>query len=639
MMQCCRCGWRVWLWAVGLALAAAGCSPTYHRKDADREVYRILDQARQRQVGLRALFSIEPAAEPPLVVLRRWHEARTVAAQGPGPVAKPPEGEPAGNGLPEQKDAARLTLADALELAARYSREYQSEKEDLYLAALALTLERHNWKPSFFATFTGAFSKDKTEKVAVDQLRDPTDGEKRAAVRAATATAAVTGTPVDRDVYDDAKTRTGESLRFAKSRTLETEVGVSQLLATGGEMTIRFTTNLARVSTTEPREAIASVLSAEIMQPLLRGGGRLVARENLTQAERDTVYAVRSFARFRRTFAVTITSQYFRVLQQRDTVINGWENYKQVRQLRQRSSEMAQAGRRAEFEVDQARQNELRARDSWVRALQQYQEQLDEFKITLGLPTEAAIELDPAEIDSLRRAGPGTVALTPEGAMATALERRLDLLNVRDQMEDGERTVTIARNGLSPDLAMRLGLSMASRERRRQVPMLDESGAEIGTVTVVDQRRPGRFSMQSGVFTAGVDGELPLDRKSERNAYRTALISLERAKRTTTQTEDQVKLSVRQVWRNLEQAAQSYHIQLASVDLAHRRVESTNDLLQRGDATVENVLDANDDLVNAQNALTRALIDHQLARLGLWRDTELLRVDEHGVWQELNHED
>ena len=43
--------------------------------------------------------------------------------------------------------------------------------------------------------------------------------------------------------------------------------------------------------------------------------------------------------------------------------------------------------------------------------------------------------------------------------------------------------------------------------------------------------------------------------------------------------------------------------------------------------------------MNAQNALTRALIDHRLARLALWRDTELLRVDEHGVWQDMDYED
>lgn len=611
------------------------CTPAYHKKDADREVYRILEKVRKRQVGMRALFTIEPAAEPPLVALRRWHEARTLAAKGPGPSEGVPKVEDFPDGLPRQEGTIRLTLSDALELAARYSREYQTEKENLYLAALALTLERYNWKPSFFAAFAGTVTKDKTGKVAVDDLRGATEGEKRTAKAAAKAM----GPGADTSVYNDAKTKTGVSARFAKTKSLTTDVGFTQLLATGGDFTIRLTTDLMRATTADPREAIGSVLTAEVVQPLLRGGGRLVARENLTQAERDTVYAVRSFARFRRTFVVNITSRYYRVLQQRDSVVNAWDNYQRLRQARARSADMANAGRLAEFEVDKARQEVLRARDSWVQALRQYQEQLDNFKITLGLPTEAAIALDPTEIDALRKAGPGPVKLTRERAVAIALERRLDLLNVNDQVRDGERLVKIARNGLAPDLAARLGVSVASRERSRSVPVLDGTGAEVGSVTVVDRRRPTRFSMHRGVFTAGVEGELPLDRKAERNAYRGALINLERARRAATETEDQVTLSVRQAWRSLLEAAESYKIQLAAVPLAERRVESTSILLQRGDADMDAVLRANDDLVDAQNALTRALIDHRLARLALWRDTELLRVDEHGVWQDMDYED
>jgi outer membrane protein TolC len=614
---------------VGAAALWTGCTPTYHKKDADREVYRLLEKVRKRQLGARSLFSIEPAAEAPLLALRRWREARAVAANGPGPSAAPKPGAVA-DGLPQQKDAVRLTLADALELAARYSREYQSEKEDLYLTVLALTLEQHNWKPSFFARFAGTLTKDKSAKVEADQLRGATGAEKRAAAAASGGT---------EDDFADAKTRTGVRSRFSKTKSLQTEIGVRQLLALGGEATVKVTTDLMRYTTQDPHETIGSVLTAEVVQPLLRGGGRLVARENLTQAERNTVYAVRSFARFRRTFCYDITSKYYRVLQQRDTVVNEWENYQRLGRSRERTADMAQAGRLPEFQVHQARQEELRAHDSWVRALRQYQEQLDNFKVVLSLPAEAAVELDPAEIEALRRAGPGTVRLTLERAMSAALKQRLDLLNVRDQTEDGERLVTIARNGLAPDLAVRLGVSVNSRERRRQVPVIGEDGVQTGTVTVVDKRRPAKFSMHRGTYTAGLEGELPLDRKSERNAYRAALISLERARRSQAETQDQVKLSVRQAWRNLLEAAESYKIQLASVELARRRVESTSDLLQRGDLDVDDVLKANEALVDAQNALTRALIDHRLARLALWRDTELLRVGENGVLQELNYDE
>ena len=94
-------------------------------------------------------------------------------------------------------------------------------------------------------------------------------------------------------------------------------------------------------------------------------------------------------------------------------------------------------------------------------------------------------------------------------------------------------------------------------------------------------------------------------------------------------------LSVRRAWRNLQEAAQTYQIQRRSVELARRRVRNADLMLERGTAIARDVLDARESLVNAENDLTRALIDHTLARLALWRDTELLEVGPDGVWREV----
>jgi hypothetical protein len=56
-------------------------------------------------------------------------------------------------------------------------------------------------------------------------------------------------------------------------------------------------------------------LSASVTQPLLRGSGRQIVQENLTQAERNALYQIRSFNRYRQTFVVSIVNDYYRVLQ------------------------------------------------------------------------------------------------------------------------------------------------------------------------------------------------------------------------------------------------------------------------------------------------------------------------------------
>ena len=561
-------GRRLWLVETLLAAAMAlsqGCSPRHYRLDADREVYYILARKQEKTLGTTMSFSIEAAPETAFEALRRERAAapgRSPARGTPpeAPAVVTPEGVEKETGLPTVKGAIRLTLRDALELATRFNRDYQSRKEDLYLAALSLTAERFRWRPQW----TGALA------------------------------AAVTNQPGDTFVGGGA------------------DFGLSQLLDYGGQVSVNLATDLLAFTTGDPRRSAASLISAQVVQPLWRDAGRLVAREGLTQAERDTVYAIRTFARYQKTLCVDITSRYYRVLQQRDSVVNEWDNYQRILQSRERTEAMAKAGRLPEFQVDQARQDELRARDSWIRALRQYEDQLDQFKITLSLPTDAPIVLDPAEIDRLRQAGLHPVKLTPERAIEIALRDRLDLLTGVDHVADAERKVLVAENGLGPDLDLTLSASLPSA-----------SGNRAAT-----------FQRHNGTYSAGLDVGLPLQRTLERNAYRTALIRLAQARRAADELGDEIKLAVRGALRSLLETAESYRIQVASVELAQRRVESTNLLLQRGTASARDVLEANAALVGAQNALTGALIDHTLARLALWRDTELLRVSPEGICQE-----
>src|SRR5262249_42847278 len=55
-----------------------------------------------------------------------------------------------------------------------------------------------------------------------------------------------------------------------------------------------------------PRVLSQSTATLDLIQPLLRGGGRAVTLEPLTQAERDLLAQIRSYARFRKEFYVSI---------------------------------------------------------------------------------------------------------------------------------------------------------------------------------------------------------------------------------------------------------------------------------------------------------------------------------------------
>jgi len=387
-------------------------------------------------------------------------------------------------------------------------------------------------------------------------------------------------------------------------------LGFEQLLADGAIVSANIALEWARFLTGSPETSLGSVLSATVVQPLLRGAGRKIAQENLTQAERDALYQIRSFNRFRKTFVVEVVTAYYRVLQQRDEVTNAENDYKRRVESKERLEWEAKAGRKPRFEVDQAEQDVLRARDGYVRAQQSYQQQLDGFKIRLALPTDANIELDQNELKALDEIGITEPDYTLDVATETALLQRLDLANSMDWIDDAVRKVMVAADGLRADLDV------------------------IGNITVGSRGKTdyGTLQFHEGTYSLGFEADLPLDRKDERNTYRTALIVLEQQQRQYDNHVDNVKLDVRQAYRDLEEAAERYRIQKNSLELAEMRVESTKLLLDAGRAITRDLLEAQNALLQAQNNITEALVDYAIAKLSFYRDVGILQVRPDGMW-------
>jgi len=97
---------------------------------------------------------------------------------------------------------------------------------------------------------------------------------------------------------------------------------------------------------------------------------------------------------------------------------------------------------------------------------------------------------------------------------------------------------------------------------------------------------------------------------------------------------DNVKLNVRQAYRQLQEKAETYRIQKMSLDLAERRVESNELLLDAGRVPVRILLESEDALVEAQNNVTAALVDHAIAKLSFFRDVGILQIMPDGMWEQ-----
>jgi outer membrane protein TolC len=447
-----------------------------------------------------------------------------------------------------------LTLPDALRIAVEKSREYQLRKEDLYLSALSLTGERFVYVPQFFA--------------GTDVTASRAPGE-------------------------------DPSVRFA------TDAGLAQALKTGGRVAINLANDIVHFYSGGRSDTALSTIALSLSQPLLRGAGAKIAAENLTQAERDVIYAIRDFSYYQDTFAFDIVETYLRLVQQQDTVRNQYQNFLSRVSLRERSVALA-VDRLAPFQADMAAQEELTARNSYIVAVERYQTTLDQFKITLGLPAGYDIRLDETVLTELEAVGLLPVPLIEEQSFRLALERRPDLLNQIDRFEDRKRKIVVAADQLKPSLVFFADASVPANY--------------------------ANFRLNDYAVNGGLRFDLPLSRKLERNSYRDTIINYERQLRALSLFLDQLKSDLRDDLRTLDLSRQTYDIQNRAKQLADRRVESNELSLQAGRIQVRDVVDAQTAKVQAYNAATAALVEYHLARMRLLLDLGILKTEKEKFW-------
>ncbi|MDP7062579.1 MAG: TolC family protein [Planctomycetota bacterium] len=452
----------------------------------------------------------------------------------------------------------QLDLTTCLEIAAENNRSYQASREQLYRSALDLTLERwrFGWRPSFGASGTISGSGDDANSAQVDG-----------------------------------------------------DFGLSKQFGNGAQIIASIGTDLFRaLSNGDGWDAIGS-LGLTATMPLLRGSARAVILEPLTQAERNLVYEVRTYERYRRTFAVDVVSRYYAILRTLDSITNQEANLESLKLLVDRNVAFADAGRMNDIEVDQARQDLLVSEAALVNLLESYGGQMDQFMLLLGLPTETYAELDRSELEALKLLdGADLVGIDPEALVELSLERRLDLVTVRDRLIDAERRVTVAEDALRAGLDLEATIDSTSQEGK-----------------------PLSFRSDASPWSVGLDFDLPIDRLPERNIYRRSLLDRDAAVRTEEELTDTVLADMRDNLRQTRSTSERYQLQLISVELAERRVRSSEMKQELGRTDTRTVLESRRSLLSAQNSATSALIDYALARLRLYRDLELLDVDLNGI--------
>ena len=599
----------------------AGCTTTSkYRMEADRVAETIIEKKQEQLFGETGDFSIERPSD----ILRRrllieqelpYYGEASLGSDALEPIPHWPEKdypkyETSSERIVSMESSKpfQLSLIQALQVAAQNSQDYQTRKEALFRKALALDLEANH-----FGLIGGG---DVQSQYTADE----------------------SGTEVVKGIENSGS------------------FSLSKALYNGAKITTALALDFVKLLTQGKTSSSGITADASISIPLLRGAGRHIVTEPLTQAERNVVYAIYEFERYKKTFAVDIARNYLDVLRQLDQVDNNAESYKSLITSARRTRRLADAGRADAVDVGRAEQDELRARERWISAMMRYENSLDSFKMAIGLPPDTDMELDRGELEHLKtyvteiipnidhgavsfaeegedsadaeivlkkpdRENAGPLEMNEPSAIALGFDHRLDLRVSEGKVYDAQRSVVVKADALGAELTL-LGKASFGESRSLMSAGLEDAS----------------LRGDKGIYTGLLTLDLPFERTAERNAYRNSLIDLEQAVRDFQMTEDDIKLSILTAIRGMIEAREALSIQTNAVAVAEERVKSTEMFYDAGRTQLREVQDAQDSWLTTKNSLTAAMVDYRMAELEFQRDTGTLRIDEKGLFVEYHPE-
>jgi len=337
-----------------------------------------------------------------------------------------------------------------------------------------------------------------------------------------------------------------------------------------------------------------------LTQPLLRGVGPNASLFELRNARRAVQGQERSLALARQRTAVEVAAAFYAVIAQRQLLEVARQSLERSEALQKSSEARLEVGLASKLDVFRAELQAAQARDAMLRSESSLATALERFRAQLAIPPGDPVEPEavalPATDDSFEPA---------EVLVKRALELRLELAEARDQVSDAERSASLARQNLLPQLDLNVGVTQLG------------FGSSFGTAWTAGDR-------QLNVF---LSASYPLPQASQRAARATALLEVGARERAVRQREFQVEQDVRQALRELEQVRQSVELQRRAVEVAAQQRRLAVLRYQRGLGSNFDVVDAEGSLVTARSALVQLLTSYAVARLDLKRTTGTLDVE------------
>ena len=437
------CGWTIA--AVAILLIIAGCTPQKYIISADNDALGVIEGASQDARWQIADYRFLPDLDSRLY-MNYFQETPCQPQDDPASheYMKCVNGYRGWKGwdkygyetttdsrnwlnyMESENGVVVIDRVKAVELALKHSRDYQTARENLYLCALGVTEQRFNLEVQPYYSISST-------------------------------------TRTDFDGYN--------------TQTLDQGLGFRKATAAGGTILAELANNIVWTFGSDGSSHVGTTLfSYSLVKPFLQYAGRAYALENLTQSERNLLANVRRMEQFRQGFYMSVITGngslttpssgavgigsgrisfgsvggFYGLLKSQMELVNQRSNVDSLKDSLDRMQANCDANRITSYQVDQTRQSLYRSQLNLLTQQNAYQNAVDQFKISLGLPPELHVEIRDPLLDSFE----------------------LIATDLKDLQKRTEQTVVDIRSGAlkGSDLQNRIhGLVAETREQTRIV--------------------------------------------------------------------------------------------------------------------------------------------------------------------------
>ncbi len=412
-----------------VVVTTVGCSRTKYRLEADHEVYDVIAERNfdPRWVAPEVDIEIDPRSRyfdpydpdhSPMPLddpashdymhlvngtkgWKHWHD-NGVRMELENPAWREALAEYAEFG---EDGGVKIDINSALRLAYVHSPNHQRQLEELYLSALDVTRERFLLDTQFF----GGYDANYTDR---GRLSPPGIGNYDPALGRFVVSPSSDSRNRERNRLTIGNTGRGEEATLAARRRL----------ATAGTVLAGFANSFVFEFAGGDVNLASTLANFSIVQPLLKGAGKDIALENLTQEERTLLANLRAYAQFRQGFYTNVAigesgvngvqqnggstdlqsfsgqggvNGYLGLLLQLQRIRNSNDNLRLQLRTLDRLEALLANDLIDIVQVDQFRQSVESQRAELLLSRNQLELALDRYKTsTLGLPPDLSLDLD-----------------------------------------------------------------------------------------------------------------------------------------------------------------------------------------------------------------------------------------------------